>query len=99
MDAGEKLVASLNDTIKMLRFRKAGPKMSRLADKLTRAAAVVSEVTASIEARADLLIARKDHLKAREHAAFEPHENLLDGAEKGLNEVEDALRLLSNSPL
>lgn len=73
--------------------------MGRLADKLTQAAGVAKRVSDSIEARADAIIAREAHVKSREEAAFAPHENLLSGAEKGLDEVEAAIRQLSNAPL
>lgn len=72
---------------------------SRLEAKLKEAAAVAGEVTKSIEARADALIARKTTLTKREHEAFGPHEAVLDMAERGLDETEAALRLLSNDPL
>jgi hypothetical protein len=70
--------------------------MSRLRDKLTQAKNICAEVTATIEARADSLIAKRDGLNARTDQAFAPHEQLLNEAEAGLNEVEEALRVLSN---
>jgi len=70
--------------------------MSRLRDKLTQAKNICAEVTATIEARADSLIAKRDGLAAKTDQAFAPHENLLNEAEAGLNEVEEALRVLSN---
>ncbi len=73
--------------------------MDRLAEKLARAGGVVARQTAKIEARADSLIAREDAIEARTEAVFNPHESILASAEKGLDGLEDKLRLLSNAPL
>lgn len=74
-------------------------RMSRLSDKLTKAAGVVQRQTAQIEARADALIEREAIIQKRTHEVFTPHESLLTEAEKGLDEVEKQLALLSNDPL
>lgn len=73
--------------------------MDRLAEKLARAGGVVARQTAKIEARADSLIAREEAIEARTEEVFNPHESILASAEKGLDGLEDKLRLLSNAPL
>ena len=73
--------------------------MDRLAEKLARAGGVVARQTAKIEARADSLIAREDAIEARTEEVFNPHESILARTEKGLDGLEDKLRLLSNDPL
>lgn len=73
--------------------------MSRLADKLAKAAGVAGRQTVKIEARADSLIAREAAIEAKTDQAFSPHEALLAEAEKGLDAVERSLALLSNDPL
>jgi hypothetical protein len=73
--------------------------MSRLADKLAQAGGVAGRLTAKIEARADELIAREAAIEKRTDQVFAPHEALMDSAERGLDEVEKKLPLLSNDPL
>jgi hypothetical protein len=70
--------------------------MSRLADKLARAAGAAKRATEKIEARADAVIAKEGDLDRKADAAFAPHEAVLTDAEKGLDEVSRALSLLSN---
>lgn len=70
--------------------------MSRLEEKLAKAAGVVGRQTAKIEARADSLIAREDEIEKRTDAVFTPHESILSTAERGLDGLEDKLRLMSN---
>lgn len=72
---------------------------SRLADKLARASGAAQRVTATIEARADALLAREQDIDRRTDEVFAPHEGILIDAEKGLDAAENALRLLSNDPL
>jgi hypothetical protein len=74
-------------------------KMSRLSEKLTKAAGVAGRQTVKIEARADSLIARETAIESKTEQAFAPHEELLTDAEKGLEAVERSLALLSNNPL
>jgi hypothetical protein len=71
----------------------------RLAEKLARAAGVAQRATAKIEERADALIARETAIEGRTNAVFAPHEGILAAAEKGLDDVEAKLKLLSNDPL
>jgi hypothetical protein len=73
--------------------------MSRLAEKLAKAAGVAGRQSAKIEARADLLIAREAEIERRTDEAFVPHEAVLDDAGAGLDALEAKLRLMSNSPL
>lgn len=73
--------------------------VERLTEKLKRASGVAARATAAIEARADALIAREEAIGKRTHDVFRPHEHVLDTAERGLDDAEAALRLLSNDPL
>lgn len=70
--------------------------MNRLAEKLAKASGVAGRISTKIEARADSLIAREGELEQRTEQVFSPHEGILADAEKGLDEVEASLRLMSN---
>jgi hypothetical protein len=70
--------------------------VGRLDEKLKNAAGVVSRISSKIEARADNLIAREQALEMKTEQAFAPHEGMLDEAEKGLEDVEKQLSLLTN---
>lgn len=70
--------------------------MGRLSDKLKQAGGVVIRQTAKIEARADAILERETSIEAMTDQAFSPHEAILSEAEKGLQDVESALRLLGN---
>lgn len=73
--------------------------LERLTEKLKTASGVAARATAAIEARADALIAREAVIQRRTDDVFAPHEHVLATAERGLDEAEAALRLLSNDPL
>jgi len=73
--------------------------MERLTEKLSRAAGVVGRATAKLEERADLLIAREESIDKRSARIFEANHAVLDGGDKGLDELESKLALLSNDPL
>jgi len=77
-------------------FRQGNMEMSRLSEKLKLAGGVVSRVSTKIEARADALIAREPEIEARTDEVFNPHEAIIGDAEKGLDDLEAALRLMSN---
>lgn len=70
--------------------------MSRLREKLATAAGIAKGLEQVIEGRADALISRGGELKVRTNEAFVKHEARLDEAGQGLDELEDALRLLDN---
>ena len=91
-------VALAGLTERLIRYRKH-VEMSRLTDKLTQAAGVALRQSTKIEARADALIEREAAIERRTNEAFAPHESILSEAEKGLDEVEKQLNLLSNNPL
>lgn len=76
--------------------RIGGQEMNRLAEKLAKASGVAGRISTKIEARADSLIAREGALEERTEQVFSPHEGILADAEKGLDEVEASLRLMSN---
>lgn len=71
--------------------------MSRLGEKLAKAAGVAGRQTSKIEARADAIIARETVIEQRTDQVFAPHEALLTEAEKGLDDVERQLALVTNS--
>lgn len=73
--------------------------MDRLSEKLSRAAGVVGRVTAKLEERADLVIAREDEIDKRGERLFSAKHAVLDSADAGLDTIESKLALLSNDPL
>ena len=73
--------------------------MDRLSEKLNRAAGVVGRVTAKLEERADLVIAREDAIDKRGERLFNAKHVVLDSADAGLDAIESKLALLSNDPL
>lgn len=90
-------IAARTDSLVIERLLlKKGIALSRLTEKLTKAAGVAGRQTAKIEARADAIIARESSIEQKTNAAFGPHEALLTEAEKGLDTVESALNLLTN---
>jgi hypothetical protein len=70
--------------------------LDRLKVKLAKASGVSQRTLASIEAKADALIAREEPLKAKTEQAFQPHEQILDQTERHLDDIENALDLMSN---
>lgn len=73
--------------------------MDRLTAKLEAAAGVVGRVTASLEERADLVIAREEAISVRSERLFAAKHAVLDSADAGLDGIEAKLALLSNDPL
>jgi hypothetical protein len=73
--------------------------MDRLTAKLEAAAGVVGRVTASLEERADLAIAREAAIGKRSEQLFAAKHAVLDSADAGLDGIEAKLALLSNDPL
>lgn len=73
--------------------------MDRLTEKLNRAAGVVGRVTARLEERADLVIAREDAIDQRGERLFNAKHAVLDSADAGLDKIERSMALLSNDPL
>jgi hypothetical protein len=69
----------------------------RLREKLSSVATITGDLTRTVEAKADALIARKASLEAKADKAFAAHESVMSITEQGLDEVEGALRLLSNA--
>ena len=70
--------------------------ISRLRDKLGKAAGVAQRVAAGIEGEADALIAKEDAMKSKTNSAFAPHHAILAEANTELQAIEDALNLMSN---
>jgi hypothetical protein len=73
--------------------------MDRLTAKLEAAAGVVGRVTASLEERADRVIAREAAIGKRSEQLFDAKHAVLDSADAGLDGIEAKLALLSNDPL
>lgn len=69
---------------------------TRITDKLKAAAGVVQRASEDIEKRADDLIAREGDIKKKTEAAFAPHHAHLDAMHRGLDDLENELRQLSN---
>ena len=70
--------------------------ISRLKDKLSKAAGVAQRAAEAIEAEADALLAEEEAIKAKTMEAFSPHKALLAEAKTELDAVKDALNLMSN---
>jgi hypothetical protein len=95
-------VSELTDRVTALRVittMKREGRLSRLTEKLTKAAGVAARQTTNIEARADAIIAREALIEKRTDEAFSGHEDVLTEAERGLDVVERALAVVSNGPL
>lgn len=73
-----------------------GSPIDRLKDKLHKASGVAMRVATQVESEADALIAREDQLKAKTTQAFGAHKAVLDAAHSELDQVENALNLMSN---
>ena len=73
--------------------------MDRLKEKLKQASGVVARAAQRIENEADGLIAREAELDAKTKSAFAPHHIFLNDQKKDLDQLEDALQIVSNSPL
>jgi hypothetical protein len=71
--------------------------MDRVTDKLKQASGVVARANAGLEAEADRLIAREASFEERKKAAFAPHHVLLDNRHREMDQLEDALKIVSNA--
>lgn len=71
--------------------------MDRVTEKLKQASTVVARSNASLEAEADRLIAREAQFEERKTAAFAPHHAVLDGRNREMDQLEDALQIVSNA--
>ncbi len=76
--------------------RERNARMDRVTEKLKQASGVVSRSNASLEAEADRLIAREQQFEERKRSAFQPHHALLDGRHREMDQLEDALKIVSN---
>lgn len=70
--------------------------ISRLKEKLAKAAGVAQRAATAIEAEADALIAEEDVIKAKTNDAFAPHRAILAEAATELQAIKDVLNLMSN---
>ena len=77
-------------------YRMASTAISRLKDKLGKAAGVAQRVATTIEAEADSLIAQEGAMQMKTTEAFAPHKAILAEATTELKAIEDALNLMSN---
>lgn len=82
-------------TIERLALKK-GLSVDRLKEKLTRAAGIAPRATANIESEADRLIEREAEIAQKTKSAFAPHHALLDSHARDLDQLEDALQIVSN---
>ncbi len=71
--------------------------MSRLTEKLELARGVVGRVSATIEAKADEVIAREEVIARRIQEAFAGHDEHLNDAMAGLDALERELGQISNA--
>lgn len=71
--------------------------MDRVTEKLKQAAGVVARSNAGLEAEADRLIAREASFEERKRTAFAPHHALLDTRHREMDQLEDALKIVSNA--
>jgi hypothetical protein len=71
--------------------------MDRVTEKLKQAAGVAARSNASLEAEADRLIAREQMFETRKAEAFAPHHALLDSRHREMDQLEDALKIVSNA--
>jgi len=74
----------------------AGFSPSVIAEKLKEAGSVAERVGNKIVERADALIAREHKMDTSIERAFSPHEAVMDANEKGMDDLEKRLSLLSN---
>lgn len=70
--------------------------ISRLKEKLSKAAGVAHRAVAAIEAEADSLIAQEDTINKKTADSFAPHKAILAEANTELQAITDALNLMSN---
>jgi hypothetical protein len=78
-------------------FRERSVALDRITEKLKRASGVAQRAALNIESEADKLIAREDELAKRTSGAFAPHNAVLDGRNRELDQLSDALQILSNA--
>jgi hypothetical protein len=73
-----------------------GEFMERVVEKLRLASLVSGNVAKNLEAKADDIIAKGQRIEAKAEKAVAPHHQLLDQQDKGLDQLDAALNLLSN---
>jgi hypothetical protein len=71
--------------------------MDRVTEKLKQASGVVARSNAGLEAEADKLIAREAAFEKRKREAFAPHHAVLDNRNREMDQLEDALQIVSNA--
>ena len=71
--------------------------VDRITEKLKRASGVAQRLTASLEVEADKLIAREADIEKKTKSAFQPHHAVLDSRNRELDQLEDALKIISNA--
>ena len=74
-----------------------GARVDRITEKLKMARDVVARAQQSLENEADKLIAREAVIAQRAADAFRPHHSLLDSRHRELDQLEDALKIVSNA--
>lgn len=71
--------------------------MDRVTEKMKQAAGVVARSNASLEAEADKLIAREGDFEKRKTEAFAGHYAKLETRHREMDQLEDALKIVSNA--
>jgi hypothetical protein len=87
-------------TAEVIAYRITRPRrldMDRVTEKLKQAAGVVARSNDSLEKEADKLIAREADFEKRKTEAFAPHYALLDSRNREMDQLEDALKIVSNA--
>ena len=95
------LLIALDDAINRIsayRFTRKIEMALRLSEKLALAGAVAARQHQKIEQRADNIIAREAEIERKTDQAFLPHEATLDETERGLDQLERQLAVLTNGP-
>jgi hypothetical protein len=84
------------DIIQPIGEQRVTTPLDRLKGKFLQARGVAQRVASNMEAEADSLIAEEDAMKAETVAAFAPHKAILGEAKSELQQIKDALSLMSN---
>jgi len=71
--------------------------MDRITEKMKQASGVVARSEEGLMVEADRLIAREQQFEERKKAAFAPHHAKLDSRHREMDQLEDALQIVSNA--
>jgi hypothetical protein len=68
--------------------------IERVKGKLGKAKDVLGQVTRHVESHADSVIGKGDDVMNHADKAFAPHYDMLKDTDKGLDELDDALKVM-----